>query len=244
MGFQFPILQRYSLPLPLGHEIFAKVEEEFILDESNLKGIEKYVTNLRRAIFCILNMENSDNDEMPVESTQDIKKSAEITYGLIHARYIQTPKGMKQMSSRYKKGVFGSCPRVLCEHQSLLPFGQSESPGVSPVSFYCPRCQDLYASQKARYAGIDGAFFGPNFAHMFVVNHPLQFIKPKQDFLGTLFGFKVHKSSDNHPPRILFDPVTGKTRVMPRSTIQFVDPLTVMKMPRKFLMDVKPSSDK
>lgn len=35
-------------------------------------------------------------------------------YGLIHARFILTPKGLNIMKDKFLKGVFGMCPRVLC----------------------------------------------------------------------------------------------------------------------------------
>lgn len=229
-----------SSPSKLGHEIFAKVDEEFILDDFNLKGLNSYIPNLRHAIYYILNYEVSDSEDDPAENEQDIGKYAEMAYGLVHARYIQTPKGMKQMMMRYQKGVFGTCPRVYCEHQPLLPYGRSEVPGNSPVRFYCARCQDVYAAQKSRHEDIDGAFFGPNFAHIFVVNYPLLSVKPKQKFLGTICGFKMHESSNNHPQKIVFDPATGSMKNLPRPKVEFADPLTVMKPTRKFITDIKP----
>lgn len=227
----------------LGHEIFAKVDEDFLLDDFNLKGLSSYVPNLRHAIYFILSYELSDSEEDPAETEQDIEKYAEMTYGLVHARYIQTLKGMKQMLLRYQKGVFGTCPRVCCEHQPLLPYGVSEVPGIAPVRFYCSRCQDLYAAQKTKHEGIDGSFFGPNFALMFTVNYPLLFAKPKQKFVGTICGFKMHESSSNHPPKLSFDPTTGETKITPRPTIEFADPLTIVKPSRKFITDIKPIQD-
>lgn len=222
----------------IGHEIFAKVDEEYMLDEFNLKGLNHYVPDLRHTIRVILGEDASDSEEEPPETKHDIGKYAEIAYGLIHARYIQTPKGMKQILHRYQKGVFGTCPRVYCDHQPLLPYGQSETPGISPVCFYCPRCQDLFTAQKARHEHIDGAYFGPNFAHIFIVQYSL--IKPKQEFTGTIFGFKMHESSNNHPLKIRFDPMTGGMKVIARPKAGFTDPLNVIKPTRKFFTVIKP----
>jgi casein kinase II subunit beta len=54
-------------------------------------------------------------------------------YGLIHARFILSPKGLEMMRERFLLGVFGYCPRVLCERQNVLPVGMSEELSTSRV---------------------------------------------------------------------------------------------------------------
>ncbi len=78
------------------------------MDEFNLKGLNKYVSHFKEAIFRILDLENSgktnyqkieseNEKDSTAENVSEIKKNANILYGLVHARYIQTTKGLKLM---------------------------------------------------------------------------------------------------------------------------------------------------
>jgi casein kinase II subunit beta len=42
------------------------------------------------------------------------------------------------------KGEFGYCPRVLCEKQPVLPWGETDKPGLCYTRVYCPRCKGLF----------------------------------------------------------------------------------------------------
>jgi casein kinase II subunit beta len=57
------------------------------------------------------------------------------------------------MEEKYKKTVFGRCPRVLCQGQPTLPVGQSDKPNEGSVKLYCPKCNDIYypKSNKHRF---------------------------------------------------------------------------------------------
>lgn len=127
--------------------------------------------------------------------------SAEVLYGLIHARYILTENGLQQMLIKYEKRLFGSCIRYYCEQAAMLPVGLSDQLNKETVRLYCPRCKDIYVAQfskcsMSKFTPLDGAYFGTSFPHMFFMVFPYYRPKPlKESFVPTLFGFKIHQSA-------------------------------------------------
>ena len=39
------------------------------------------------------------------------------------------------------QGKFGTCPKVYCEQQNVIPIGMSNTLKTSRVKIYCPRCK-------------------------------------------------------------------------------------------------------
>ena len=115
----------------------------------------------------ILSTESPDSEDLNDQNFLEIYQSAMDLYGLIHARFILSPRGLAMMKEKYALSAFGYCPRVLCERQNVLPIGVSEELSTSRVKVYCPRCQDVYTPRQ-KQLDIDGAYFGASFPHVFL----------------------------------------------------------------------------
>ncbi|EAU84859.2 casein kinase subunit II beta [Coprinopsis cinerea okayama7 len=153
-----------SLP---GHEYFCEVSEDFIEDDFNLTGLNTMVPFWKEAMEMVLDVEPEDEDASKIPDVSIVESSAEMLYGLVHQRYILTRAGLQAMAEKYENGMFGSCPRVYCVGCNVVPCGRSDMPGVDTVKLFCPNCNDIYVPPSSRFQGVDGAFFGTTFAHLF-----------------------------------------------------------------------------
>ncbi|TDL29561.1 hypothetical protein BD410DRAFT_29422 [Rickenella mellea] len=156
-----------SLP---GHEYFCEVTEDFIEDEFNLTGLNSMVPFWKEAMEMVLDVEPEDSLKIPDVSI--VEASAELMYGLIHQRYILTRFGLNAMAEKYEAGQFGTCPRVYCLACHVVPCGRSDMPGLDTVKLYCPNCNDIFTPPSSKFQGVDGAFFGTTFAHLFFQTFP------------------------------------------------------------------------
>ena len=81
----------------------------------------------------IISSDNPDSEDLYNPNFLEIYQSAMDLYGLIHARFIITSHGLHSMRTKFINGIFGVCPRVLCERQLTLPIGMSEDLNISRV---------------------------------------------------------------------------------------------------------------
>jgi casein kinase II subunit beta len=112
--------------------------------------------------------------------TSVIESSAELLYGLIHARYITSRPGIQQMMEKYELSHFGYCPRVFCGGARVLPVGLTDTPGQQTVKLFCPSCLDVYTPPNSRFQAVDGAFFGTTFGCLFFMTFPDLEIAPQK----------------------------------------------------------------
>ena len=124
-------------------------------------------------------------------------------YGLIHARFILSSKGLQMMKEKYLKNVFGICPRILCDRQLVLPIGMSEDLSISRVKVYCPKCHEVYIP-RMKFIDIDGAYFGSSFPHIFLEAYPeLRPTVQPVDFVPKIYGFKIYKKKAQNYARAI-----------------------------------------
>ena len=138
----------------------------------------------------ILSSESPASEDLNDQSFLEIYQSALDLYGMIHARFIITTNGLQYMRNKYLRGVFGVCPRLLCENQGVLPIGLSDELNKARVKTYCPKCEDIYYSRIK--ADIDGAYFGSAFPHMLLQTYPN--LVPKEGsapFIPRIYGFRI-----------------------------------------------------
>lgn len=185
----------------VGHEYFCEVSEEFIDDDFNLTGLASLVPHYREALELIADLEPEEPLKLP--SIPLIEQSAELLYGLIHARYIISRQGLQDMAKKYEYQHFGLCPRYYCEGTALLPIGRHDLPGFETVRLYCPCCMDIYIPPNSRYMNIDGAFFGTSFASLFLKTFPeieesCKRMRQNQ-FELKIYGFKISDWSRSGP---------------------------------------------
>ncbi|TKY87570.1 hypothetical protein EX895_003584 [Sporisorium graminicola] len=152
-----------------GNEYFCEVDEDYILDRFNLTGLNAEVQHYPQALDLIT---DSLEDDLSDSIRDSVEAQAKLLYGLVHARYVITTRGLAKMLEKYKRADFGRCPRVLCYQQPLLPVGLSDNPFQKAVKLFCPRCEDIYSPKSSRHGTIDGAFFGSTFPHMLFMVYP------------------------------------------------------------------------
>lgn len=123
-----------------------------------------------------------------------LEKMATHLYGLVHARYILTTRGLQKMLEKYRNCDFGRCPREMCQQHPLLPVGTSDIPRQSTVKLYCAKCEDVYVPKRSTTRDADSAYFGRSFPAMLFQAYPniIPEKRPKEIYVPTIFGFKLH----------------------------------------------------
>ncbi|CAM9615014.1 unnamed protein product [Chrysoparadoxa australica] len=181
-----------------GNEMLCEVDRGYIQDGFNLFGLRHQFEHYQECLDLIL-----DKVAFDACKDADIAKSAFKLYGLIHARFIVTGRGLEAMLRKYRVAEFGRCPRMLCRDQPVVPVGMRDELKKGPLKLFCPRCRDVYNVTSSKGTDpLDGAFFGTSFAHLFVMTYEKWIPKAssrqrdKELYVPRIFGFRVHNHTD------------------------------------------------
>ena len=176
-------------------DFLVEVDEEYARDSFNLYGLRKLFPYYDSAIEMILDPDCPDEEELEDPEYADVFKEAADLYGLIHARFLLSQKGLSMVKEKYLAGEFSTCPRTLCESQKCLPIGMYDQIGKGPVKQYCPKCEQVYSLPRHKSKPpLDGAWFGKSLPHMFLQTYP-QLVPTHilEPFVPKIFGLRVHK---------------------------------------------------
>ena len=179
-----------------GNEFFCEIDEDYIGDAFNLSGLSSQVSLYDYALDVLTDGSQALKHEVLTAGEEaQVEASSEILYGLIHARFIITARGLNRMLEKYKECDFGRCPRVMCHGQPCLPVGLSDVPRQSTVKLFCPKCEDVFYPRSGNHGNVDGAYFGTTFPHLFFLVFPhLRPEKKKEEkYVPKVFGFKISK---------------------------------------------------
>ena len=180
-----------------GNEYFVEVDEDFIKKEENLEGID-----VKNYIKVILSEKKTKDFNLTQELLRDLQEIRDV-YGFIHKRFINTPEGLGLIREKFINGIFGYCPRMLCNKQVMLPVGLSEDIRYSQVKVFCPLCQEVYKPRDIFYGYSDkkiikfdlpdGVFFGTSFPQSFLMHFPDldPRINNTMKYIPKLYGFRI-----------------------------------------------------
>jgi casein kinase II subunit beta len=183
-----------------GNEFFCEVDEDYIQDDFNLSGLPSQVPYYDYALELLLDADAAQDEILTEAQQAAVESAAEVLYGLIHARFVLTARGLAAMAEKLRGCDFGRCPRVLCGGQPCLPVGLSDAPRQSTVKLFCPRCEDVYYPRSKYHGNLDGAYFGTTFPHLFLLTYPaLRPARPSEAYVPRVFGFKISAKAYERP---------------------------------------------
>ena len=167
------------------------IPSEFVKDAFNRQGLSsnfKSEESYKEHLASLLQTTSSKNN-----ANCDSK-----LYQLIHSRYVVTPGGIAQFEKKLIENptLFGSCPRLKCKRQQLLPMAKSLR--------YCPSCGEALALSDNDNDNDKNDCFGydNNFAHLFMMMKGEDVFphlyrrenweKKDVPIVPSVFGFKIY----------------------------------------------------
>lgn len=174
-----------------GNEFFVEVDQEYISDDFNLTGLSQIVPYYDEALRVIL--DDDDHDQMNDEETAALESATQMLYGLIHARFLQTNRGIHALYEKFSNGVYGTCWNEIClkDRSYVLPVG-SDVIGHGSANVYCPKCGECYVPRSGKLQQLDGSYFGSSAAHMLVLQFSTSIpTGTTSPYVPSLYGFRI-----------------------------------------------------
>ena len=82
-----------------GHEFLAEIDPQFIRDGFNLFGLNAHFSKdkLKTCLRMILSPQQPGEEDLADEAFLELNQEASDMYGLLHVRYIHSPRGMAKI---------------------------------------------------------------------------------------------------------------------------------------------------
>ena len=173
-------------------QYFIRIDNDYMENIENYYGIRQKVSYFSISLN-IIRGKYVPEDSIPKNWPEHINDYALTLYGMLHARFISTDRGLELMHKKYQEFFFEMCPRTLCHNIYCIPYGNSNDFGNSTVKMFCPNCNDIYHVKNEQCYFIDGACFGNSWVHLFLQKYPE--IVPKQNpekYVPRLFGYQLY----------------------------------------------------
>nr|AKJ66200.1 casein kinase II beta-3 [Euplotes octocarinatus] len=179
-----------------GHDFLLEIEEDYIKDYFNLFGLKKRFKTDRYStcLKMILSNYSPTEEDLQNEEFLELNQEASDLYGLIHSRFVITQRGLSKLYNKFLNGIYGYCPRALCDRQKVLPVGLSDELRTSRVKVFCPKCEEVYIP-KYKSINVDGAYFGTSVPHIFLKTFKESAILPPRvfNYEPKIHGFNLYK---------------------------------------------------
>ena len=116
-----------------GHEFLLQIDPEYIRDGFNMHGLLKQINmywalngsassssimskdRFRKCINMILSPIAPNSEDLADEGFLELNQEASELYGVIHSRYVYTPRGLARIFQKFLAAGYGYCPRTLCD---------------------------------------------------------------------------------------------------------------------------------
>lgn len=150
---------------------YVVIDFQYLDDTFNYHGLKHHIPNFHLTHQMLTDHHSKEWCYLSDEDVIEIHEQAKQLYGLIHSRWICTPRGLSLIKRKViKKHRYGFCPRYQCTNVPLIPVGLSPKPNHHSAKLFCPKCSEVYHPPEDRR--VDGAHFGPCLPGVFLIAYP------------------------------------------------------------------------